>query len=135
MPTIQPVAVANTGQVTGLPTGSVVETLASFSHNILAPHSSGPLPESIRALVEKHCLIQDLTVAAALTGDREKALQAMVADPLNSLLDFRDISHLLDDLLEANRELLPQFFDEASCPASLLEGKVDRDVVLSVHAA
>lgn len=135
VPTVQPVAIANTGQVAGLPAGSVVETLASFSHNLLAPHSSGPLPESIRALVEKHCLIQDLTVDAAITGDREKALQAMVADPLNSLLDFRDIAHLLDELLEANRTLLPQFFHESVYAGAAIERDITRDIGLSVTAA
>jgi alpha-galactosidase len=110
-PTVQPVTACNAGQVADLPAGSAVETLATFSRNLLAPHASGPLPESIRALVHKHCLIQDLTVEAALEGNRDKALQAMVADPLNSLLDYRDIALLLDELLEANREFLPQFFE------------------------
>lgn len=110
-PTVQPVTIGNSGQVANLPRESAVETLATFSRNRLAPHASGPLPEPIRALVHKHCLVQDLTVEAALEGSREKALQAMVADPLNSLADYRDINRMLDDLLEANREFLPQFFD------------------------
>lgn len=112
-PTVQPVTVCNTGQIADLPLGSAVETLGTFSLDRLAPHTSGPLPEAIRALVHKHCLVQDLTVEAALKGDREKALQAMVADPLNSLLDYRDISRMLDELLEANRDYLPQFFERA----------------------
>lgn len=113
-PTIQPVTVGNSGQVTGLPFGSAVETLATFSRNRLSPHASGPLPEPIRALVHKHCLIQDLTVEAALEGSREKTLHAMVADPLNSLLDYREMTQLLEEMLEANRDLLPQFFQGAS---------------------
>lgn len=110
-PTVQPVTIGNVGQIENLPRDSAVETLATFSRNRLAPHTSGPLPEAIRALVHKHCLVQDLTVEAALEGSREKALQAMVADPLNSLADYRDINCMLDDLLEANREFLPQFFE------------------------
>ncbi len=135
VPTVQPVAIANTGQVADLPARSVVETLASFSGNLMAPHASGPLPEAIRALVEKHCLIQDLTVDAAITGDRDMALQAMVADPLNSLLDFRDIAHLLDELLEANRTLLPQFFHEPVYAGAAIERDITRDIGLSVTAA
>lgn len=113
-PTIQPVTVGNSGQVADLPAGSAVETLATFSRNLLSPHASGPLPDPLRALVHKHCLVQDLTVEAALEGSREKALQAMIADPLNSLLDYREVGRLLDELLEANRELLPQFFESGS---------------------
>lgn len=113
-PTIQPVAAPNVGQVADLPMGSVVETLATFSRDLLCPHASGPLPEPVRALVHKHCQIQDLTVEAALEGDRAKALQAMVADPLNSLLDYREIRCMLDELLEANRAFLPGFFEETA---------------------
>jgi alpha-galactosidase/6-phospho-beta-glucosidase family protein len=112
-PTIQPVTLGNSGQVENLPRASAVETLATFSRNRMSPHASGALPEPIRALVHKHCLVQDITVEAALEGSREKALQAMVADPLNSLLDYRDIKQLLNELLEANRGLLPQFFNGA----------------------
>lgn len=109
-PTIQPVVYPNQGQIADLPAGSAVETLATFSSDRLSPHPSGPLPEPIRALVYKHCLIQDLTVDAALEGSRDKVVQAMVADPLNSRLDFREISRMCDELLAANRNLLPQFF-------------------------
>lgn len=108
--TVQPVTACNIGQVSDLPLGSAVETLATFSRNLISPHASGPLPDPIRALLYKHCLIQDLTVDAALEGDRQKVLQAMIADPLNSLLDYRQITQMLDELLEANRGLLPQFF-------------------------
>ncbi|MDP0495846.1 MAG: hypothetical protein Q7Q73_06520 [Verrucomicrobiota bacterium JB024] len=107
--TIQPVAVPNRGQVSNLPMGSVVETLGTFQRNLLSPHVSGPLPEALVALTYKHCVNQDLTVEAALTGNRERVLHAMLADPLNNCNDYREITAMLDELMEANRSLLPQF--------------------------
>jgi len=108
-PTIQPVAVPNCGQVANLPMGSVVETLGTFQHNLLSPHVSGELPDALVALTYKHCINQDLTVNAALTGNREMVLHAMLADPLNNNNDYRGIAAMLDELMEAHRHLLPQF--------------------------
>jgi 6-phospho-beta-glucosidase len=49
-----------------------------------------------------------LTVAAAVSGDRDLALKALMANPLTS--QFTVAKPLLDALLEANREHLPRFF-------------------------
>ncbi|HSI87285.1 MAG TPA: hypothetical protein VK970_26085 [Candidatus Methylacidiphilales bacterium] len=112
--TVQPATLPNTGQIVGLPLGTSVETLATFSNGGLFPHASGSLPAPIHALVAKHSANQDLTVEAALEGDRAKALQAMLADPLNNTNDVREISALLDELLEAHAHLLPQFFPRSA---------------------
>jgi alpha-galactosidase/6-phospho-beta-glucosidase family protein len=50
---------------------------------------------------------QELIVQAAIEGDRKLALQAMVNDPL--VHDLKTARALLDDLLEAHAEFLPQF--------------------------
>ena len=107
--TVQPVTLPNSGQVANLPAGTSVETLGTIWNGTLTAHASGSLPDSILALVYKHCVIQDLTVDAALEGDRTKALHAMLADPLNNNNDSREIESMLDELLEANAPLLPQF--------------------------
>lgn len=112
--TIQPVTLPNSGQVENLPLNSSVETLATFTGAQVFPHVSGSLPAGIQALVHKHCLIQDLSVEAAIEGDRGKALQAMLADPLNNSNSYCDIESMLDLLMEANSELLPQFYSTKS---------------------
>ena len=109
VPTIQPATLPNEGQVANLPMGSSVETLATFERNSVSPHTSGLLPDSLSALIYKHCVTQDLTVQGAIEGDRNKIIQAMIADPLLNNNDFREVSRMLDDLLEANAALLPQF--------------------------
>ena len=111
--TVQPATLPNAGQVPGLPLGSSVETLATFAGGLVSPHAGGQLPGPAHALVQKHCRNQDLMVEAALEGDRTKALQAMLADPLNNHNDFREMGRMLDELLQANAALLPQFFPKA----------------------
>lgn len=108
--TIQPATLPNEGQVANLPLGTSVETLAAFHGDSVFPHAGGELPLAIMSVLEKHSHIQDLTVEAALEGDREKALQAMLADPLNNSNDYRDIVAMFDEMMEAHAALLPQFF-------------------------
>ena len=50
-----------------------------------------------------------MTVAAALSGDRDLAVQAMSLDPLSAGSDFSEIAAMTDDLLLANRAWLPRF--------------------------
>ena len=47
-------------------------------------------------------------VEAAVSGDRDLALKALMANPL--VADYAVAGPLLDALLEANREHLPAFF-------------------------
>ncbi|MFA6960910.1 MAG: hypothetical protein WC205_09185 [Opitutaceae bacterium] len=121
--TVQPVTIPNEGQVANLPMGATVETLATFQQNLLSPHASGALPDELLALVHKHCVIQELTVEGALTGDRTKILQAMIADPLNNNNDYREIEAMMNELLEANRALLPQFFSRGKSASQVLAGE------------
>jgi alpha-galactosidase/6-phospho-beta-glucosidase family protein len=111
--TVQPATMPNLGQVAELSLSSSVETIVTFANGLASPHAGGSLPPSVLALVQKHCLNQDLMVEAAIEGSRAKALQAMLADPLNNNNDFREIETMLDELLQANASLLPQFFPQA----------------------
>ena len=52
-----------------------------------------------------------LTVEAAVHGDRKAAHQALLAHPLGPAAD--KVEQVLDDLLETNRQWLPQFFGKA----------------------
>lgn len=107
--TVQPATLSNQGQVENLPLHTSVETLATFASGSVWPHAGGPLPLPVLALIHRHSLVQDLSVEAALEGDRAKVLQAMLADPLNNNNDYREIVALTDEMLEAHASLLPQF--------------------------
>jgi alpha-galactosidase/6-phospho-beta-glucosidase family protein len=52
---------------------------------------------------------QELTVEAALTGDRELTFEAMLTDPSCGALSYDDVVSMTDDLLTATAPWLPQF--------------------------
>jgi len=61
----------------------------------------------IRDSLQQVKAYEELTIEAAVTGDREAALQALVANPL--VPSFEAAKAVLDDLIEAHAEHLPQF--------------------------
>ena len=46
---------------------------------------------------------------AALTGDREKVVEAMLLDPLAGRTDFDHLVQMTDELIDATKPWLPQF--------------------------
>ncbi len=102
----------NIGQITNLPLGAVVETMGYVDQGGAKPLTLGPLPEPLRVLCAPHAEGQLRTVAAGLSGDLEAALLALAADPLCAQLTISDVKRMGRELLEANRQYLPQFFGE-----------------------
>jgi alpha-galactosidase len=101
----------NQGQITNLPKDAIVETLATVNANGITPKPSGELPGAIGSICRLHVDVHELTVRAALEGSRDLLVQALTLDPLSAGADFSEIGDLADDLLLANREWLPRFFD------------------------
>lgn len=101
------VNVANTGQIDNLPREAVVETLAEVGATGVNPIGVGALPLGVLSTLHPHALNQEMLVDAALNGDRQLALQVLINDPL--VRDFKSAPQLLDDLLSAHSDLLPQF--------------------------
>jgi len=98
----------NTGQVSNLPAGACVETMAIADATGARGLAVGDLPLGVLNQVTRHVLNQELTVEAALTGDKNLVLQAMLNDPL--VRNLEDARKMTDELLEANKRWLPQFF-------------------------
>lgn len=101
----------NIGQITNLPRDSVVETLAAVSAAGLAPKMSGEMPGPVGSLCRLHVDIHEMTVQAALAGDRKLLIEALSLDPSSGCADFSEIPDLAEDLLQANREWLPRFYN------------------------
>jgi 6-phospho-beta-glucosidase len=65
------------------------------------------MPPQIRGLIQAVKAYEELTIQAAITGDRDTARLALMAHPLVPSWDVA--CALLDDLLATNRAYLPQF--------------------------
>ena len=70
----------------------------------------GEAPMILKGILEKRFVWQELVADAAVNGDRNKAMQALMVDEM--AVEPRKAEALLDDLLLASRDLLPeQFFN------------------------
>jgi alpha-galactosidase len=98
----------NEGYIANLPTGAVVETPGLVSGMGVRGVGVGPLPDPIAELCRREITVGKLTVDAAVLGDRQTALQALLLDPIITDLDVA--RQILDDYLETYREHLPQFW-------------------------
>lgn len=100
--------IPNEKSIPGLPSDAILELFGYVSRRGIkgVPISGAPAP--VMTILNYHIMIHELTVLAALTGDRRTALQAFLMDPLTR--EFDDTERMMEELLEANREYLPQFF-------------------------
>lgn len=101
----------NVGQIANLPQEAVVETMGIVDQAGPQPITFGTLPPGLQAILERHIRSQEMTIEAALAGDRALALQVVLNDPLSSRLTLDQAEALLDEMLEANRAYLPAFFE------------------------
>ena len=98
----------NQGYITNLPEGAIVEVPGFMSGAGVSGVGVGPLPESIAELCRREITVARLCVDAAITGDRQAALQCLLLDPVITDLDIAQ--QLLDDYLQTYRQYLPQFW-------------------------
>ena len=105
---VQVVNVRNDGAIPNMADDAVVEVACRIDASGAMPLPVEPLAPEMLGLVEQVKAYERLTVAAAVSGDRDLALKALMANPLTS--QYRVAKPLLEALLEANREHLPRFF-------------------------
>lgn len=101
------VNVLNRGLVDGLPGDSALEVpgvaTARGLRPVLVPDLSGPLT----AILARRLASVYLSVEAAMTGSRELVVEAMLSD--GAVTDPERAAKLTDELIEAQRQYLPQF--------------------------
>lgn len=102
--------VINRGMITNLPSDCCVEGPMIADRLGLHKVLVGELPSTCAALNLTNINVQRLAVEAALTGDPDALVHACALDPLTSaVLTLREIRMMASELLEAQREWLPQF--------------------------
>ncbi len=100
--------VMNDGVIDNLPE-CCVEVPCVIDKNGVQPTKIGALPPQLAALMQTNINVQALTVEAILTGNRKHLYHAAMFDPHTSAeLDLEQIHNLVDDLLEAHGEMVPE---------------------------
>jgi alpha-galactosidase len=98
----------NMGQIANLPEGAMVETPGFTTGAGVQPVAVGDLPEGVAELCRREIATVQLSVDAAVFGDRQLALQCLLLSP--GVTDMDGAKQILDDYLETYREHLPQFW-------------------------
>jgi alpha-galactosidase len=95
--------------IDNLPADCCVEVPCVASAQGIEPQPVGALPRQLAALIQTNVNVQGLTVEAALTGRKDAVYQAAMLDPhTGAELSLDEIHALVDDLLEAHGDLIPQ---------------------------
>lgn len=96
------------GCVANLPRDAVVEVTCRLTKRGPIPEKTPSLPLSVEGMVRDAYIFAKLSVDAALTGNRDLVYQAALAHPAHRDLDI--ITNVIEELFEAHRAWLPQFF-------------------------
>lgn len=105
---IQALNVANGNTYDFLPEDASIEVNCVVTGQGPIPLPPRNVPDHVKGLLHAVKVYEQLTIEAAVTGDRGIALQALVHHPLVPSVDIA--KQLLDEMLEANKEFLPAFF-------------------------
>jgi alpha-galactosidase len=101
--------VENTALVENLSESCCVEVAVAVDGAGLRPCHYGDLPPQLAAHCTPHVAVQDLTVRAALEERREHVYHAAMLDRhASSVLSLDEIEAMVDELLEAHGEALPE---------------------------
>lgn len=133
--------VRNDGYITNLPNGCCVEVPTFADDAGLHPTVVGALPPQCAAACQTNINVQSLTADAALGGDPEHIVHALALDPLTAAVcTLKEIREMATEMLEAQREWLPEFAGKKirptptiSIPADVKVVEVPLDPALAIH--
>jgi len=105
---VQIVVARNGDAISDLPSDASVEVPCVVGAHGVTPLVMGKLPDTIRTLCQQAKAWESATVKAGVSGSRKDAILAMLQNPL--VPDYPTAVALVDEMLEAHKEYLPQFF-------------------------
>ena len=105
---VQIVVTRNGNSIADLPEDASVEVPCVVGAHGVTPLVMGHFPESIRSLGQQAKAWESATVKAAVSGSRKDAILAMLQNPL--IPDYPTAVALTDEMMEAHKKYLPQFF-------------------------
>ncbi|MBP1043619.1 6-phospho-beta-glucosidase [Vagococcus sp. BWB3-3] len=105
--TVMTVSTRNNGTITDLPDESAVEVTCLITGNGPVPFTFGSFEPEIRGLLQLMKSMEELTIKAAVTGNRGTLMQAFTMNPL--ITSGTVAKEVMDEMLEAHAQHLPQF--------------------------
>jgi len=102
------VNIPNNGSITNIPQESIVEVPALIDASGARPLCMDKLPRGVLGLTLAIINWEELTVDAALAGERELVIQALMAHP-RWPLTLDKAEKMCDEMLKAEAKYLPQF--------------------------
>ena len=104
--------VMNNNLIDNLPSDSCVEVPCEISAKGINPQHVGRLPTHLAGLMKTNINVQQLTAEAAISKRKESVYHAAMLDPLTaSLLSIDEIYKMVDELLHAHQEYLPNYYN------------------------
>jgi 6-phospho-beta-glucosidase len=100
--------VKNNGAINGLPDDVAVEVPVVVGAHGVSPLACGRAPLQVHPLIESVKTSDILTVQAAVSGSRQKAVHALSCNPLVPSHSMAE--KLFSELVFAHKDYLPQFF-------------------------
>lgn len=102
--------VLNNGLIDNLPPEACVEVPCLVDGSGITPCHMGPLPLQLAAMNASNIYPQLLTIEAASTLEKQYIYNAAMMDPLTGTeLNIKDIYAMVDELLEAHKDWLPEY--------------------------
>ena len=102
--------VPNTKLITNLSEGACVEVPVYVDKAGFHPLHVGPLPPECAILTQLSSGIEEMAIAAALTGDPTMVFRAICHDPLTAaVLSLAEIRQMTNELFAQHKDYLPQF--------------------------
>lgn len=92
----------------GIAQGALVECMASVDRRGARGVALGDVPLVVKTLTQRLNAVHDLTVEAALDGDRKKVIQALLLDP--SVVEFDRVPQMVEEYLKEYKRFLPRFW-------------------------
>ena len=106
--TTMTVSTRNNGTIKDLPDDCAVEVTCTLTGKGPVPYNFGSFKPQERGLLQLMKAMEELTIEAAVTGDRGTLLQAFMMNPLVTSGDVA--KQVMEELLEAHEKHLPNFF-------------------------
>jgi alpha-galactosidase len=107
--------ISNKGFIPDLPEGCSVEVPCLIDGEGIHPNTVTDIPPQLIAIMRSNINVQELTVKALTAQDRQYVYHAAMMDPhTGAELDLEQIWQMVDELIDAHRDWLPEFLSKNS---------------------